>query len=60
MADSVLQTTAFEGMGIRSIYPKELVSCLYAEDNNNLCALEPSISGNDVVISYPQNSAGSY
>lgn len=59
MADSVLQTTAFEGMGIRSIYPKELVSCLYAEDNNNLCALEPSISGNDVVISYPQNSAGS-
>ena len=59
MADSILQTTSFEGMGIRNLYPKELVSCLYAEDNNNLCALEPSIAGNDVVISYPQNSSGS-
>jgi len=59
MADSILQTTSFEGMGIRNLYPKELVSCLYAEDNNNLCALEPSIAGNDVVISYPQQSSGS-
>src|SRR6185437_275879 len=38
--------------GIRASYPKELVSNLYAEDNNNLCALEPSASGNDVIIGF--------
>jgi hypothetical protein len=59
MADSILQTTAYDGQGIRSLYPKELVSSLYADDYNNLCALEPSISGNESVISFPQNSSGS-
>lgn len=63
MADSILQTTAFEGYGIRAQYPKELVSNLYAEDNNNLCALEPSASGNDVIVgfnNYSSNGTGQF
>lgn len=59
MAESVLATQNYEGQGIRALYPKELVSTLYAEDNNNPAALESSISGNDVIMSFPQNSFGS-
>lgn len=59
MAESVLATQNYEGQGIRALYPKELVSTLYAEDNNNPAALESSIAGNDVIMSFPQNSFGS-